>query len=106
MTTESEANKIWNGTATAVGASTRSAAAKVRRTTGTVAHRAKASSAGAASTATTTAATAWTAIKRRKAVSAGTAAGVLSLAGAAFALGRRTARAGRGPLTRLTGGRI
>lgn len=131
MTADSEANKTLNGKAATVGASTRSAAAKARRTTGSVADRAKENSAGAAAKAkssaraasagletgrqavmstagkaASTATTAWTVVKHRKAVTAGAAAGVLGMAGGAFALGRRTATAGRGPLTRLTGGRI
>lgn len=58
-----------------------------------------------ASKAATKAGTAWTVVKQRKGVSAGAAAGVVGLAGGAFALGRQTAKP-RGPLSRLTGGRI
>ncbi|MFC8290529.1 hypothetical protein ACFUJ0_32170 [Streptomyces sp. NPDC057242] len=49
---------------------------------------------------------AWTAVRSRKALSSGTAAvGAVALTGA-YVLGRRTGTRSRGPLTRLTGGRI
>ncbi|MEV6653635.1 hypothetical protein [Streptomyces sp. NPDC051219] len=54
----------------------------------------------AASTALTT----WTVIKNRKAIATGAAAGLAGVAGAAFALGRHTARPQGGPLTRLVRG--
>ncbi|KOX25479.1 MULTISPECIES: hypothetical protein [unclassified Streptomyces] len=48
----------------------------------------------------------WTAVRTRKALASGTAAvGAAALTGA-YALGRRTGTRSRGPLTRLTGGRI
>ncbi|GAA2991697.1 hypothetical protein [Streptomyces fulvorobeus] len=50
--------------------------------------------------------TAWTVVKHRKAVVTGAAAGVAGVAGAAFALGRSTAKPQVGPLTRLARGRI
>ncbi|MFI9121260.1 GvpL/GvpF family gas vesicle protein [Streptomyces bikiniensis] len=49
---------------------------------------------------------AWNAVRTRKALTGGTAAfGAAALTGA-YALGRRTGTRSRGPLTRLTGGRI
>ncbi|MFC8830545.1 hypothetical protein ACFT9I_35055 [Streptomyces sp. NPDC057137] len=86
-------------------AGVRSAGEATRRaaTAGWVSSRqAVVSTAGKAATKATTA---WTVVKHRKAVSAGAAAGVVGLAGGAFALGRQTAKP-RGPLSRLTGGRI
>ncbi|MEU8678788.1 hypothetical protein [Streptomyces sp. NPDC048560] len=50
--------------------------------------------------------TAWTVVKHKKGVVTGAAAGVAGVAGAAFALGRSTAKPPAGPLTRLTRGRI
>ncbi|AVH98829.1 MULTISPECIES: GvpL/GvpF family gas vesicle protein [Streptomyces] len=48
----------------------------------------------------------WNAVRTRKALTGGTAAfGAAALTGA-YALGRRTGTRSRGPLTRLTGGRI
>lgn len=55
---------------------------------------------------TSTATTAWTVVKHRKAMAVGAAAGLGGLVGGAFALGRQTARANAGPITRLTGGRL
>ncbi|MEU2247227.1 hypothetical protein [Streptomyces sp. NPDC019224] len=50
--------------------------------------------------------TAWTVIRLRKAIATGAAVGVVSIAGAAFATGRATAKPRTGPLTRLAHGRI
>jgi len=50
--------------------------------------------------------TAWTVIKLRKAIATGAAVGVASIAGAAFATGRATAKPRTGPITRLARGRI
>ncbi|WP_330172245.1 hypothetical protein OG875_00780 [Streptomyces sp. NBC_01498] len=61
--------------------------------------------ASTAGKAATKAGVVWTVVKHRKAVAAGAAAGVGALTGGAFALGRRAARP-RGPLSRLTKGRI
>ncbi|GGT16219.1 hypothetical protein [Streptomyces purpureus] len=47
----------------------------------------------------------WTSVRDRKAVAGGTAAGA-SAAVIAYALGRRAGLRSRGPLSRLTGGRI
>ncbi|MFF5454899.1 hypothetical protein [Streptomyces sp. NPDC012950] len=49
----------------------------------------------------------WTAVRTRKTLASGTAAavGAAALTGA-YALGRRTGTRSRGPITRLTGGRI
>ncbi|MGW1893772.1 hypothetical protein ACWCP6_26500 [Streptomyces sp. NPDC002004] len=55
---------------------------------------------------TSVATTAWTVIRQRKAIAAGAAMGVAGLAGAAFAVGRSTAKPQTGPLTRLAHGRI
>lgn len=49
---------------------------------------------------------AWTVVKNRKVMAAGAAAGIVGVAGAAFAVGRSTAKPAVGPLTRLAGGRI
>lgn len=51
---------------------------------------------------------AWTVVKDRKKIAAGAGAGFVGLMGAAFAVGRATAKthAKGGPLTRLTSGRI
>ncbi|WP_185302395.1 hypothetical protein [Streptomyces finlayi] len=59
-----------------------------------------------AAKAVSVATTAWTVVKHRKAVVTGAAAGVAGVAGAAFALGRSTAKPPVGPLTRLARGRI
>lgn len=59
-----------------------------------------------ASKAVAAAGTAWSVVKNRKVIAAGAAAGAVSVTGAAFVLGRSTARAQMGPLTKLTGGRI
>ncbi|RZE45190.1 hypothetical protein [Streptomyces albidoflavus] len=48
----------------------------------------------------------WTVLKYRKVIAAGVAAGAVSVVGGAYALGRRSAAAHHGPITRLTGGRI
>ncbi|GAA3209150.1 hypothetical protein GCM10020256_06200 [Streptomyces thermocoprophilus] len=57
----------------------------------------------------TAARTAWTALAHRRALALGVGAGVTALSAASFAAGRRSGRVAqgfRGPLTRLTGGRI
>ncbi|MHC8562958.1 hypothetical protein ACW23B_17900 [Streptomyces albidoflavus] len=54
----------------------------------------------------TKATAAWTILKYRKVIAAGAAAGAVSVVGGAYALGRRSAAAHHGPITRLTGGRI
>ncbi|MFD4990003.1 hypothetical protein [Streptomyces sp. NPDC058374] len=54
----------------------------------------------------TKATAAWTLLKYRKVIAAGVATGAVSVVGGAYALGRRSAAAHHGPLTRLTGGRI
>ncbi|WP_418960861.1 hypothetical protein [Streptomyces tritici] len=48
----------------------------------------------------------WTALRDRKALSGGAAAGTAAALTAAYALGRRAGLRRRGPLSRLTGGRI
>lgn len=58
------------------------------------------------STAGTAASIGLTAVRERKTLAAGAGGGLLALLTGAFALGRGTARRKRGPLTRLTGGRI
>ncbi|MEU5398259.1 hypothetical protein ABZ348_03020 [Streptomyces sp. NPDC005963] len=50
--------------------------------------------------------TVWSAIGARKALSGGVSVASLAALGCAYALGRRMAPRHRGPLTRLTGGRI
>ncbi|MEU0008694.1 hypothetical protein ABZ079_31690 [Streptomyces sp. NPDC006314] len=54
----------------------------------------------------TTAKTAWAVVAHRKLVSAGVGAGLTALTAASYAMGRRAERHTRGPLTRLTNGRI
>ncbi|MEV0781199.1 hypothetical protein ACIBLA_21800 [Streptomyces sp. NPDC050433] len=116
MTEHSAANRNANGTAAKVKSSARAAEKSAEasvRSAGEATRRAATagwesgrqavtSTAGKAATKATTA---WTVVKHRKAVAAGAAAGVVGLAGGAFMLGRRTARP-RGPLSRLTRGRI
>ncbi|MGW6225321.1 hypothetical protein ACWF8U_36290, partial [Streptomyces olivaceus] len=53
-----------------------------------------------------TAKTAWTAIAHRKLVAAGVGVGITAVSAASYAVGRRAGHQSRGPLTRLTGGRI
>lgn len=48
----------------------------------------------------------WTAVRARKAITAGSATAGAALVTTAYALGRRTGRRERGPISRLTGGRI
>ncbi|MFE5834929.1 hypothetical protein ACFQ67_33580 [Streptomyces sp. NPDC056488] len=48
----------------------------------------------------------WTAVRSRKALTSGTAAVSAAALTGAYVLGRRTGTRSRGPLTRLTGGRI
>lgn len=49
---------------------------------------------------------AWTLVKARKAVAAGAGAGVATAVASSYALGRRAGLRQRGPLSRLTGGRL
>ncbi|MEU7449087.1 hypothetical protein ACWGUP_10030 [Streptomyces diastaticus] len=62
--------------------------------------------AAVATKVSTKATAAWTILKYRKVIAAGVATGAVSVVGGAYALGRRSAAAHHGPLTRLTGGRI
>ncbi|MEF2529819.1 MULTISPECIES: hypothetical protein [Streptomyces] len=48
----------------------------------------------------------WTLVRARKAVAAGTASGTFALVAASYAAGRRAGLRRRGPLSRLTGGRL
>ncbi|MDN3297827.1 hypothetical protein QWM81_28065 [Streptomyces ficellus] len=49
---------------------------------------------------------AWTLVKARKAAVAGAGAGVVTVVASSYALGRRSGLRRRGPLSRLTGGRL
>ncbi|MEU9981171.1 hypothetical protein [Streptomyces sp. NPDC050856] len=49
---------------------------------------------------------AWTLVKARKAVVAGAGAGVATVVASSYALGLRSGLRRRGPLSRLTGGRL
>ncbi|MFF8829920.1 hypothetical protein [Streptomyces sp. NPDC015131] len=49
---------------------------------------------------------AWTLVKARKAIAAGASAGVVTVVASSYALGRRAGLRQRGPLSRLTGGRL
>lgn len=49
---------------------------------------------------------AWTLLKARKAIAAGAGAGVVTVVASSYALGRRAGLRQRGPLSRLTGGRL
>lgn len=53
-----------------------------------------------------TARTAWAVVAHRRLVATGMGAGVIALSAASYAMGRRAERHPRGPLTRLTHGRI
>ncbi|MFI6149728.1 hypothetical protein [Streptomyces sp. NPDC051109] len=48
----------------------------------------------------------WSAVRARKAVTAGAATGTATLVAASYAVGRRAGLRRRGPLSRLTGGRL
>ncbi|MEU7552837.1 hypothetical protein AB0B01_10810 [Streptomyces sp. NPDC044571] len=48
----------------------------------------------------------WSAVRARKAVAAGAATGTATLVAASYAVGRRAGLRRRGPLSRLTGGRL
>ncbi|GAA1035996.1 hypothetical protein GCM10009566_02130 [Streptomyces murinus] len=50
--------------------------------------------------------TAWTVVARRKAVAAGAGVGLSAMGALSYLAGRRAGRRTRGPITRLTGGRI
>ncbi len=67
----------------------------VQRTVGSAAGRAGAK-----------AGTAWSLVKARKAIAAGAGAGVATVVAGSYALGRRAGLRSRGPLSRLTGGRL
>lgn len=62
--------------------------------------------ASAAGTAAETAGAVWTVVKARKAVVAGAGTGVVTAVAGSYALGRRVGLRQRGPLSRLTGGRL
>jgi hypothetical protein len=79
-------------------ATTRKAAAAAR----TVQHTAV----SAAGTAVDKAGVVWTVVKARKAVVAGAGTGVATVVAGSYALGRRVGLRQRGPLSRLTGGRL
>ena len=79
-------------------ATTRKAAAAAR----TVQHTAV----SAAGTAADKAGVIWTVVKARKAVVAGAGTGVATVVAGSYALGRRVGLRQRGPLSRLTGGRL
>ncbi|MEV3988871.1 hypothetical protein AB0J57_08165 [Streptomyces sp. NPDC049837] len=49
---------------------------------------------------------AWTLVKARKAIATGAGAGVVTVVASSYALGRRAGLRQRGPLSRLTGGRL
>lgn len=61
---------------------------------------------GAAERAAGVAGVVWTLVKARKAVVAGAGAGVVTAVASSYALGRRAGLQQRGPLSRLTGGRL
>ncbi|KJY45813.1 hypothetical protein [Streptomyces sp. A1547] len=48
----------------------------------------------------------WSVVRARKAAAAGAATGTATLVAASYAVGRRAGRRQRGPLSRLTGGRL
>ncbi|MEV4192528.1 hypothetical protein [Streptomyces toxytricini] len=48
----------------------------------------------------------WTLVRARKAAAAGTASGTFALVAVSYAAGRRAGLRRRGPLSRLTGGRL
>ncbi|MEW2635105.1 hypothetical protein AB0903_26525 [Streptomyces sp. NPDC048389] len=60
----------------------------------------------AAGTAAGKAGVVWTLVKERKAVVAGAGTGVATVVAGSYALGRRVGLRQRGPLSRLTGGRL
>lgn len=101
-----EAKSAARNAAGSAGSGVRSAGLATKRTAAAGWDTGRQAVVDTAGKVTSTVGTAWTVVKHRKAIAVGTAAGVGGLVGGAFALGRQTARAHAGPITRLTGGRI
>ncbi|MFI6875015.1 hypothetical protein ACIBL6_16425 [Streptomyces sp. NPDC050400] len=115
-TTEPATESVTGKTADAVESAGKGAA-RAADSTGTGAAHAVASTGAALASArdnvtsaaqrvTSVATTAWALVKNRKAVAAGVGVGATALVATSFAAGRRAERAGQGPVTRLTGGRV
>ncbi|WP_428956685.1 hypothetical protein [Streptomyces sp. cg35] len=82
------------------------AAGRAATTTGAAVTTARDNVTAAAGQVASAATTAWTALKNPKVIAAGATVGVSALTAASFVAGRRAERAGQGPVTRLTGGRV